>query len=802
MRSHTTLTILIFLLFSFSLSAQESGTAVLDAFSGKLITSLRTHERHIAYLVTDKSVFESGETIWFKASVVNSVSQRITNRVTYLFVDLVNEKDSVIKLQILDAANQQLSGQIALPVNLPEGYYWLRAYTRYMAENDPNSLFVKSIYVANKIEPNRFASHKTHDNNQDNSLNIGFYPEGGAIMTGINSTVTLRSTDKNGTPVSLSGIIKDNLDTVVAKFTTNSAGLAKFEFEPSRYRKYRAVFNYDGKDNAYSLPPFNFFAGQIAVTNLPAALKLRILLEDSIFKKNIETYVVGICRDSLVFAGIGKGLYEVFVDKHKLPDGITTFYLFDKSFNMLSERSVYIRENNIRVTASTDKNIYSKKDKVSINISITDAEQHPVQSLLTVSVTDSLSSAAIAENKNAHPGTKELMVDNNFMAVNEGLTDEERDLLMMTRVSSFQSISKTVAPASTERSDSLLYIKGTVFNEKKEISPNSVVSLMSNSGTTMIFTDTTDSKGRFRFPIDNYSDSTLFSLQVRDTKGFSKNKVITIDPIELPHVSTAAALKQYVQLQTSAIKKYFNTYKPGEVTGKTLETVIVRAKAKVTYDETKRVSSNSAIITSEDLIRKNNIKGAILSIGGLQIINGYLAVNGPSDMLGKGGQDEPLVLLDGVVQSVSFKEPGESSSVLAYLNTLNPKEIDFIEVLKGPEASTYGLRGGNGVILVNTLSKLKELKSNEPGGKVFYAKGIATPVLFPKPDYGIKNLKTPVTTDNRSTLYWNGTLLSDVNNRAALSFYTSDIPATYKVTISGITVHGDVIFKTIYFQSK
>ena len=802
MRSHTTLTILIFLLFSFSLSAQEPGTPVLDAFSGKLITSLRTHEKHIAYLVTDKSVFESGETIWFKASVVNSVSQRITNRVPYLFVDLVNEKDSVIKLQILDAANQQLSGQIALPVNLPEGYYWLRAYTSYMAENDPNSLFVKSIYVANKIELNRFASHKTRDNNQDNSLNIGFYPEGGTIMTGINSTVTLRSTDKNGTPVSISGIIKDNLDTVVARFTTNSAGLAKFEFEPSRYRKYRAVFNYDGKDNTFSLPPFNFFAGQIAVTNMPAALKLRILLEDSIFKKNIETYVIGICRDSLIFTGIGKGLYEVFVDKHKLPDGITTFYLFDKSFNMLSERSVYVHDNNVRVTAATDKNMYGKKEKVTINISVTDADQHPVQSLLTVAVTDSLASAAVADNQKSQLNSAGGLIDNNFMSRNDKLTDEERDLFMISRSNTFEAISKIEAPPTSTEADSLFFIRGTIFNEKNEISPNSPVTLMSNSGATMVYTDTTDSKGRFRFAINSYPDSTLFSIQVRDNKGFSKNKKIMLDDQVLPHVSTPVLLKQYLPLQTTVSRKYFTEYKRENETGQMLTPVTVKAKQKVSYDENKRVNVNSYIITSEDLIRKNSVRNAILSVPGLTLINGYLASMGPSSMLNQGKSTEPILILDGVRVGANIVEPDSPSPVLGYLNSLNLKEIDFIEVLRGAEAAIYGVQGGNGVILINTTSKLKDIKEELVGGKMFYAKGISPNALFANPDYSTKNAKTVLPADARSTLYWNGNILSDINNRVSVSFYTSDIPASYIVTITGVSVHGDLIYKTIYFRSK
>ncbi len=800
MRSQIISTILITIAVPLLSIAQDVNTSALDAFSGKLVTNMRKQERQIAYLVTDKSVFTGGETIWFKATVINSVSQRVTNKVPYLFVDLVNEKDSLIKLVILDAGNQQLSGRIILPASIPEGYYWLRAYSRQMAENDPNSMFVKSIYVSSLTENNRFTTHREPNAGQDNTINASIYPEGGTMMTGINTTVAIRTTDKNGIPISVAGTVKDDQETVMTNFTTNSLGMAKFEFEPSRFRKYRAIVNYNGKESSFALPPFNLNAGQISVSNLAGILKLRILLEDSIIKKSPDTYIIGMAKDSLVFAGMGKGLCEVMVDKKRLPDGIVTFYLFDKSFNLLSERSVYIHDNDIRVTASTDKTIYGRRDKVTINISVTDKDQHPVQSLLTVAVVDSLAAASVNNSINSKP-VNDVVISNQLLAGN-ALADEETDLLMMTRNNTYQSISKNVTPAAVNPSDSMFYIRGTVFTEKNEISPGSVVVLLSNSGSAVFYTDTANSKGRFSFATEAYPDSTLFSLQVKDSKGMSKTKKIVLDPINLPHVSTPVALKQYIHLQPGVAKKYYNAYKLPEDNSKTMAPVTVKGKQKVTYDESRRVSTNSTIITSEQIIRRNSVKYSVLTVPGFQILNGFLASNGPNSITGQGINTEPIVLVDGVKAILSITEPNETSPVLGYLNSLNPKEIDFIEVLHGPEAANYGLQGGNGVILVNTVNHLKDVNNDGGGGKMYYATGIAKTALFPIPDYNPKNVKNTTTTDDRSTIYWNGGMLSDVNNRAAVSFYTSDVPATYTVTITGITIRGDIIYKTFSFQSK
>jgi hypothetical protein len=66
-----------------------------------------------------------------------------------------------------------------------------------------------------------------------------------------------------------------------------------------------------------------------------------------------------------------------------------------------------------------------------------------------------------------------------------------------------------------------------------------------------------------------------------------------------------------------------------------------------------------------------------------------------------------------------------------------------------------------------------------------------------------KNEAKPVsTTDIRSTLFWNGNYLVKDTADAAFTFYTSDIPATYKITITAVTIRGDIVYKTVMLHSK
>src|SRR5206468_1152484 len=69
--------------------------------------------------------------------------------------------------------------------------------------------------------------------------------------------------------------------------------------------------------------------------------------------------------------------------------------------------------------------------------------------------------------------------------------------------------------------------------------------------------------------------------------------------------------------------------------------------------------------------------------------------------------NEPLVYVDGIrvntdAQSLAF---AGNQQVPSRFNDINPDEIESIEVLKGPSASTlYGTEAANGVILITTKS--------------------------------------------------------------------------------------------------
>src|ERR1700749_73165 len=80
------------------------------------------------YLQTDKPVYATGDTIWFKGYVTIGVLHRLSAKSSLLNVQLVNTRNTVVRYLKLELNNGMCSSNIALPDSLEAGTYQLRAY--------------------------------------------------------------------------------------------------------------------------------------------------------------------------------------------------------------------------------------------------------------------------------------------------------------------------------------------------------------------------------------------------------------------------------------------------------------------------------------------------------------------------------------------------------------------------------------------------------------------------------------------------------------------------------------------------
>ena len=803
-------------LFLALLSNAQTNIENTDSLAGRFISDLRAGTTEKLMVQTNKNIFAAGEELWFKAYIINSLSHKYFSHSKTLYVDLVNEKDSAIAQLLLNIPSEKTEGFIRLKDSLPEGYYWLRLYTATIQKYDTNAILVSPIYVVNKKFPSTLISSTASIKETRTSTkapHLFFYPEGGEIIAGTNASIAIKALDEYDHPVKVEGFINDNIDSsALTWFTTDSiTGLGKISFFVSKAKNYAANFKWEKQFIKSPLPQVNHYASQISIKEqTPTTLKLVVSQGDSLYKKGKQSYLLGINKDSLCFASVGVDMYELSIAKSNFPAGISKLLLFNEAQEVVSERTIYISKPKEELLISTDKDNYAPRDKVVLTLYKGDSVLHPNFTALSVSVTDdSVVKQAIDLSGMGNTALWEPVKNYDELAL---LT---QPMIFKGKNYSKESIANKVLIQKANLPVDTLFsnIKGRIINKKKLAVANRIVTLYANKRFSIFDTDTTNANGEFKFTIPPYLDSVAFTLQVSNLKGNKVDEKIVIDVTSpFPKFSTPLSLKRKftidnIELVNNLRNTNFKDIYKG--TGKEwLQSVFVKSSIKSnTYNTSKRVSNFSQILTGEAIQKINPIDAstAMLMIPGLHLRGSFLTLGGVTSFT-LSAKDEPLLIVDGVMvaggngpqtdtnegQSMDF--PG--SPVMAEMSKISPDIIDFIEVMKGPEAAYYGSRGGNGVIIINTQRKSNFSSHYEQYGTlVYYPASYHLAPAYSMPDYSNLDIKKASFKDNRSTIYWNGHLYTSPNGKAQVEFYTGDVNTNYTISVTGITASGEIIQK-------
>lgn len=115
----------------------------------KLTVYNEGHPQEKVHLHLDKPYYAIGDNIWFKAYVTNATTGKLSGISSALYVELINEDDSVttqIKLPLTSGLGW---GDFKLADTLQEGNYRIRAYTQWMRNAGPEFFFDKTVQIGN-----------------------------------------------------------------------------------------------------------------------------------------------------------------------------------------------------------------------------------------------------------------------------------------------------------------------------------------------------------------------------------------------------------------------------------------------------------------------------------------------------------------------------------------------------------------------------------------------------------------------------------------------------------------------------
>ena len=148
LQSKRSITVLLGVLLYFSsLSAQTMQDTIIANFS-----LMERIPKEKLYLHLDKPFYGAGEMICFKGYLVNAITHQNNAQSNFIITELINRSDSIVERKKIRRDSLGFHNAFTLPATLPAGDYYLRGYSNWMLNEDPDFFFSRNIKIGNSID--------------------------------------------------------------------------------------------------------------------------------------------------------------------------------------------------------------------------------------------------------------------------------------------------------------------------------------------------------------------------------------------------------------------------------------------------------------------------------------------------------------------------------------------------------------------------------------------------------------------------------------------------------------------------
>lgn len=383
---------------------QVNGIQKINSFVDSLSKSFSVEK---LYLQTDKPSYNAGDTLWFKGYLFEAKYLTPSAKSGLVYADIIDKDNRIIKRMLFPVSNGLLRGSIPLDEDeLQAGAFTLRAYTNWMRNWGPDYIFTKSLFLINPTAslPVRNASSISTSKgvsgntavyaSKPENVDLQFMPEGGNLVSGLQSRIGFKAVAENGMGINVAGKIYNDKKQEMASFKTTHAGMGFFEFTPIAGEDYFAKIITAGMESKpYALPKAETSGVVLKVINDLESDVLKINLAGSkTISDSSPYYLVAQSRGVVCYGAIAKfkkGEVNTVIQKNKFPTGIVRITLFDENLNPINERITFINHRNeLNISLQTDKENYYSRDSVSLQVKVTNKTGEPVQGSFSVAVTD------------------------------------------------------------------------------------------------------------------------------------------------------------------------------------------------------------------------------------------------------------------------------------------------------------------------------------------------------------------------------------------------------------------------------
>ncbi len=645
---------------------------------------------------------------------------------------------------------------------------------------------------------------------------LQFFPEGGYLLDQTESKIAFKATDKNGKGIPVQFTLKDEDENEVLYVESDESGMGSFVTTLSKNSIYSAFAQFsDGKEQTFSLPEIvsegvsvlmNTFSSEQLIGKVNLAGKY----------KNYKNLVILLQKDGLIYnlSKITPKTPEfVFrIEKSEIPSGVFQLSILNEDFHPIVERFVfnYNPDKNLKITSKLDKESYSTREKVNVNIMAKSNSMDSIpQSSLSASVVNLPKDIAEKSEEQSLLASLLLMSDVKGYIENPGKYFEnldEIDLIGLDNLLLTQGWRKLV----WQKIDSLrkpefevensLKISGTIHKlGRKATEAEAKVDLISTHNF-MDFIDTlSDENGHFVFDDLLFPDSIQFLISAKTKKG--KNRLdIKMDEPAIPAIHKSKnspdeiydVNRVFQEDLQSSVRHLRELERQGLKDEPILiEEVVINKRIEKKADENSSnlngVGNADYILTSEDMERCPTLAICLQAVPGVVFQNGI-----PYST--RSMQGPPMqIVVDGM-----YLEAED-------ISIIDPMDVASIEVLRTPHYLTiYGTHGAGGLLIITTKRGTGVRSNRKPIGLITHnPKGFYVSREFYSPDYDdeVKE-EAENQQDLRKTIHWEPLIVTDEQGNANFDFYTSDEKGKYIIQVKGMDLKGNLGENSYSFEVK
>ncbi len=565
-----------------------------------------------------------------------------------------------------------------------------------------------------------------------NKIKLQLFPEGGDLVSGLQSKVAFRALNEFGKPADIEGEILNDKGVKVASFSSFHQGMGVFDIIPKAGEKYIAKIT----------KPENITETVALPTALPRGYVLNVDAHKNSVSVNINTTETE--ELSLVAQVRGKMYYSTVVDAKKgsnvitfptsnFPIGVAQITLFDSKGIERAERLAFVNKNKqLSISVETDKEKYLPREKVKMIINVKDERGMPMPATVSMAVVND-QFLSFADDKSGNILSQLLLQEDLkekveepafYFNKKEAKADEALDHLLMTsgwRHFTWEKIIAEPVPAVAYASERAI-VAGTVIDYYTgKIIPNAKVRI--NSGAEY----QTDENGKFIF-----------------------NKLDLTSPVTLTYrADNYSAQSQYVTNYNQNLtmylynNQYYNNYYNYNVP--------VSKSAPRDMDELIPMAQEGVAAFAEDVEMERPRKAL--------------------EMKEKKNKLMPFV----APLKQKNREENQKQEVAK-------EQVDMKKDLKDDRSNAFGFAANR-----SKIANGEAMWDNNQQQLVTYyrARQFAAPVYD-------KEENVEMRTDFRNTIYWNPSVEVDKTGTKTVEFYTSDDITSFRTTIEGVANDGTI----------